>query len=83
MKTRLDLIGHQHGITNLASNDEFLVSSDTTGMMLIWNTRTMLQVNVIEPIDHSGITLLSMWKNCIIASYANGMIRFFDAVHGE
>jgi hypothetical protein len=51
--------------------------------MLIWNIRTMLQVNVIEPIDHSGITSLSMWGNCIIASYANGMIRFFDAAHGE
>jgi hypothetical protein len=52
-------------------------------MMLIWNIRTMLQINTIEPIDHSGITSLSIWKDCIIASYANGMIRFFDAAHGK
>jgi hypothetical protein len=43
----------------------------------------MLQTNVIESVDDSGITSISMWKNCIAAGYANGMIRFFDAVNGE
>ncbi len=43
----------------------------------------MLQTNVIEPQDSSGITSLSMWQNCIAASYANGMIRFFSAQHGK
>ncbi|CAF4536944.1 unnamed protein product, partial [Rotaria magnacalcarata] len=33
--------------------------------------------------DDSGITSLSIWKNCIAASYANGMIRFFDAESGQ
>jgi WD40 repeat protein len=75
--------GHQHGITGLVSNEDVLVSSDTTGTILIWNIHTMLQTNVIEPVDDSGITSLSMWKNCITAGYANGMIRFFDAINGE
>jgi hypothetical protein len=43
----------------------------------------MLQVNVIESIDESGITSLAIWRNCIAAGYANGMIRFFDAENGE
>jgi len=43
----------------------------------------MLQTNVIEPIDDSGITSLAMWNNCITAGYANGMIRFFDAANGK
>lgn len=79
----LSIKGHQHGITGLVANDEVLVSSDTNGTILIWNIRTMLQVNVIEPADNSGITSLSLWKNCIIAGYANGMIRFFDAMNGK
>ncbi|CAM4920892.1 unnamed protein product [Rotaria socialis] len=70
---------HQHGISGLVSNDTLLISSDTTGAILIWNNRTLLQTNAIEPMDDSGITSLSLWKNCIAASYANGMIRFFDA----
>ena len=65
------------------SNNEFLISSDTTGKMFIWKIRTMLQINVIESIDNSGITSLSMWKNRIVAAYANGMIRIFDAVNGK
>ena len=77
------IVGHPHGITGLVSNDEFLVSSDTTGMILIWNIRTMLQVNNIQPIDNSGITSLAMWQNCLGAGYANGMIRFFDVVNGK
>ncbi|CAF4046095.1 unnamed protein product [Rotaria sp. Silwood2] len=71
--------GHQYGITGLVSNNELLVSSDTNGTILIWDNRTMLQKHVIEPMDDSGITSLSIWKNCIAAGYANGMIRLFDA----
>ncbi|CAF4805770.1 unnamed protein product [Rotaria socialis] len=74
---------HQHGISGLVSNDTLLISSDTTGAILIWNNRTLLQTNAIEPMDDSGITSLSLWKNCIAASYANGMIRFFDAESGQ
>ncbi|CAF4965791.1 unnamed protein product, partial [Rotaria magnacalcarata] len=70
---------HQYGISGLVSNGTLLVSSDTRGAILIWNNRTLLQTNTIEPMDDSGITSLSIWKNCIAASYANGMIRFFDA----
>lgn len=43
----------------------------------------MLQIHAIEPMDHSGVTSLAMWRNCIIASYANGMIRCFDAESGK
>ncbi|CAF0911420.1 unnamed protein product [Rotaria sordida] len=75
--------GHQHGITSLVSNSELLISSDTNGTILIWDNRTMLQKNVIEPMDDSGITSTSIWKNCIAASYANGMIRFFDAGNAQ
>lgn len=52
-------------------------------MILIWNIRTMLQVNNIQPIDNSGITSLAMWNDCLAAGYANGMIRFFDIVNGK
>jgi hypothetical protein len=52
-------------------------------MILIWNARTMLQRNVIQPVDDSGITSLALWKNCITAGYANGMIRIFDAINGK
>lgn len=52
-------------------------------MILIWNIRTMLQVNNIQPVDNSGITSLILWKNCIGAAYGNGMIRLFDAVNGK
>ncbi len=51
-------------------------------MIVIWNIRTMAQINVIQPVDESGITSLVIWNNCIIASYANGMIRFFDPENG-
>ncbi|UJR15804.1 hypothetical protein I4U23_002735 [Adineta vaga] len=77
------LTGHQHGITGLVSNDEYLVSSDTIGMIIIWNVSTMSQVNNIQPNEHEGITTLSMWKNCIIAGYANGMIRLFDVENAQ
>jgi len=83
MKNKFYIPAHQHGITGLVSNDEFLISCDTSGTILIWNIVTWLQINAIEPVDNSGITSLSMWKNCIIAGYANGMIRVFDAVNGE
>jgi hypothetical protein len=43
----------------------------------------MLQINAIQPIGNSGIISLAMWNNCIIAGYANGMIRVFDAINGE
>lgn len=43
----------------------------------------MLQISAIEPIDDSGVTSLSMWRDCIIAAYANGTIRFFDATKGK
>jgi hypothetical protein len=43
----------------------------------------MAQINAIQPVDDSGVTSLSIWNNCIIASYANGMIRFFDPENGE
>lgn len=52
-------------------------------MILIWNVGTMSQTTSIAPSDDSGITSLSMWKNCIIASYANGMIRIFDVTSGK
>jgi len=52
-------------------------------MILIWNVGTMSQISSITPIDDSGITSLLMWKNCIIAGYVNGMIRFFDVENGE
>ena len=82
-KRLLFILGHQHGIASLVSNDEFLVSSDTTGMILIWNIRTMLQVNNIQPVDNSGIISMVLWKTCLAAGYANGMIRFFDVVNGK
>ncbi|CAF1064745.1 unnamed protein product [Adineta steineri] len=72
------LAGHQYGITDLVSNNEYLVSSDTSGMILIWNIGTMSQINQIEPLDNSGITSLAMWNNCLIAGYAHGMLRIFD-----
>ena len=59
------------------------MSSDTTGMILIWNIRTMLQVNNIQPVDNSGIISMVLWKTCLAAGYANGMIRFFDVVNGK
>lgn len=77
------ILGHHYGITSLVSNDEILASSDTSGKIIIWNVHTMVQTNTIEPVDNSGITSLAMWKEFIIASYANGMIRIFDAVNGE
>jgi hypothetical protein len=43
----------------------------------------MAQINAIQPMDESGVTSLSIWNNCIIASYANGMIRFFDPENGK
>ncbi|CAF4846965.1 unnamed protein product, partial [Rotaria socialis] len=52
---------HQHGISGLVSNGTLLISSDTTGAILIWNNRTLLQTNAIEPMDDSGITSLSLW----------------------
>jgi WD40 repeat protein len=76
-------LGHQFGITSLVSNSNLLISSDTSGVILIWNIRTMLQINLIQSIDESGITSLAIWNNCIAASYANGMIRFFDPENGK
>lgn len=52
-------------------------------MILVWNISTMLQINKIDPTSDSGITSLSMWNNCIIAAYANGMIQLFDPENGE
>jgi len=43
----------------------------------------MAQINAIQPADTSGITSLAIWNNCIIAGYANGMIRFFDPENGK
>ena len=43
----------------------------------------MSRINAIESIDESGVTSLAIWNNCIAASYANGMIRFFDPENGE
>ena len=43
----------------------------------------MSQINMIESIDGSGVTSLGIWNNCIVASYANGMIRFFDPENGK
>ncbi|CAF1066577.1 unnamed protein product [Adineta ricciae] len=77
------LSGHQYGITGLVANDEYLVSSDTTGMILIWNIGTMSQISNIQPTSTEGITSLAMWKNCIIASYANGMIQIFDVENAQ
>ncbi|CAF1646220.1 unnamed protein product [Adineta ricciae] len=77
------ITGHQFGITSLVSNANLLISSDTSGFILIWNVRTMSQINVIQPIDDSGVTALSIWNNCIVASYANGMIRFFDPENAQ
>jgi WD40 repeat protein len=76
-------LGHQFGITGLIANANLLISSDSSGLILIWNVRTMAQINAIQPIDESGVTSLSIWNNCIIASYVNGMIRFFDPENGE
>ena len=42
----------------------------------------MSQINALQPIDDSGVTSLTIWNNCIIASYANGMIRCFDPENG-
>jgi WD40 repeat protein len=60
-----------------------LISSDTSGVILIWNIRTMSQINAIQPIDDSGVTSLTIWNNCIVGGYANGMIRFFDPENGK
>jgi hypothetical protein len=79
----VDIIGHQFGITCLTSNSNLLISSDARGMILIWNIRTMSQINVIHAIDDSGVTSLSLWNNCIIAAYVNGMIRLFDPENGR
>ena len=76
-------LGHQSGISGLIANANLLISSDTNGVILIWNVRTMAQINAIEPFDQSGVTSLAIWNNCIIASYANGMIRFFDPENGK
>ena len=76
-------LGHQSGISALIANAHLLISSDTNGVILIWNVRTMAQINAIEPFDQSGVTSLAIWNNCIVASYANGMIRFFDPENGE
>ena len=43
----------------------------------------MSRINGIESIYDSGITSLSLWNNCIIASYANGIIRLFDLENGK
>ena len=43
----------------------------------------MAQINAIQPLDDSGVTSLAIWNNCIIASYANGLIRFFDPENGK
>ncbi len=76
-------LGHQFGITSLVSNANLLISSDTSGVILIWNVRTMSQINAIQSVDESGVTSLAMWNNCIAASYASGMIRFFDPENGK
>ncbi|CAF1954436.1 unnamed protein product [Rotaria magnacalcarata] len=70
--------GHQFGITYLVSNANLLISSDTSGVILIKNIRTMSRINEIQSINESGVTSLSIWNNCIVASYANGMIHLFD-----
>ncbi|CAF1405444.1 unnamed protein product [Rotaria sordida] len=75
--------GHQFGITYLVSNANLLISSDTSGVILIRNIRTMSQINTIPSIDESGVTSLSIWNNCIVASYANGMIRLFDPENAQ
>jgi len=75
--------GHQTGITSLVSNSYLLISSDTSGTIFIWNIRTMSEINTIQPMDDSGTTSLTLWNNCIIASYANGMIRFFDPENAQ
>ena len=75
--------GHQYGITSLVSNDSSLMSSDTSGRIVIWNVSNLQQRHDIEPMDHSGVTSLALWQNCLIAGYANGMIRIFDTKHGE
>ncbi|CAF1148503.1 unnamed protein product [Rotaria sp. Silwood1] len=75
--------GHQFGITYLVSNANLLISSDTSGVILIRNIRTMSQINTIKSIDESGVTSLSIWNNCIVASYANGMIRIFDPENAQ
>ncbi|CAF2468211.1 unnamed protein product [Rotaria sp. Silwood2] len=75
--------GHQYGITYLVSNANLLISSDTSGTILIRNIRTMSQINTIPSIDESGVTSLSIWNNCIVASYANGMIRLFDPENAQ
>ncbi|CAF0907489.1 unnamed protein product [Adineta ricciae] len=77
------LSGHQCGITGLVANDEYLVSSDTSGMILIWNVGTMSQISNIQPTSTGGITTLAMWKNCVIAGYANGMIQIFDVENAQ
>jgi len=76
-------LGHQFAITSLIANANLLISSDTSGVILIWNVRTMAQINAIQPLDESGVTSLAIWNNCIVASYANGMIRCFDPENGE
>jgi hypothetical protein len=50
---------------------------------VIWNSSNLQQRLDIEPMDHSGVTSLALWQNCLIAGYANGMIRIFDTKHGE
>lgn len=86
-KTKLKKIspylGHQFAITSLIANANLLISSDTSGVILIWNVRTMAQINAIQSADDSGVASLSIWNNCIIASYANGMIRIFDPENGK
>ncbi|CAF0776243.1 unnamed protein product [Adineta steineri] len=77
------ITGHQFGITSLVSNAHLLISSDTSGVILIWNVRTMSQINAIQSVDESGVTSLAIWNNCIAASYANGMIRFFDPENAQ
>ncbi|CAF3814882.1 unnamed protein product [Rotaria magnacalcarata] len=75
--------GHQFGITYLVSNANLLISSDTSGVILIKNIRTMSRINEIQSINESGVTSLSIWNNCIVASYANGMIHFFDPENAQ
>jgi WD40 repeat protein len=77
------LEGHQHAITSLASNDDLLISSDLIGSIIVWNSRTMSQYHCIKPIDESGIVSLALWEDCLVAGYANGMIRIFDTEHGR
>ena len=78
-----DNLGHEFGITSLASNTNLLLSSDTSGLMLVWNARSLSTINTIRSVDESGITSSALWNNCIVASYANGMIRFFDPENGR